>query len=128
MKPSTNPFSSLVLLVKKKDGSGCFCVYYRALNAITIKHDFPILTVDELLQKLGGATCLRELDLLQGYHQIQMCEGDISKGEFRTHQGHYDFQLVRFGLCNAPPSFQATMNAIFKPFLRQFVIVYFYDI
>jgi hypothetical protein len=87
IRPSTSPFSSPVLFVKKADDSWRFCVDFQALNDKMVKDKFPIPIVDELLDELKHARFFTKIDLQSGYQQVHMYPDDIEKQLFKDIKG-----------------------------------------
>ncbi|CAJ0944059.1 unnamed protein product [Ranitomeya imitator] len=106
------------------DGTNC----ERGLNAITIKNKYPLPLISELFDRLRGAKIFTKLDLQGAYNLIRIREGDEWKTAFNTRDGHYEYMVMPFGLCNAPGVFQDFVNDIFRDMLSTSVVVYLDDI
>ena len=72
VQPSSSPWSSPVVMVRKKDGTHRFCVDYRGLNSVTKLDTFPLPRIDDLLDQLGHSRYFSTLDLASGYWQIRV--------------------------------------------------------
>ena len=125
---STSPYGAPVFFVQEKTGKIRMVTDYRALNKISIKNRTALPNILELLDRLQEASIFTKIDLQSGFHLIRMAPEDIPKTAFRTKYGHFEFTVMPFGLCNAPATFQSTMNDIFREFLDTSVIVYLDDL
>lgn len=128
IKESESPWSSPVVLVKKKDGSWRFCVDYRRLNSITKKDVYPLPRIDDTLDCLSGAAYFSSMDLQSGYWQIEVDEADREKTAFITPEGLYEFKVMPFGLCNAPATFERMMDNLLRHLKWTMCLCYLDDI
>ncbi|BHF65275.1 hypothetical protein SprV_0200828500 [Sparganum proliferum] len=128
IRPSSSPWASPIVLVKKKDGSVRLCVDYRKLNAVTVKDSFPLPRIDTTLEALAGAACFSTLDLQSGYWQVEMAPEDRPKTAFSIPSGLYEFETMPFGLANAPATFQRLMASVLRDLCPTAWLVYLDDI
>nr|GEV79866.1 putative reverse transcriptase domain-containing protein [Tanacetum cinerariifolium] len=110
IRPSSSPWGAPTLFVKKKDGSFRMRIDYRELNKLMVKNRYPLSRIDDLFDQLQGSSVYSKIDLRSGYHQLRVREEDIPKTAFRTRYGHYEFQVMPFGLTSALAVFMDLMN------------------
>ena len=128
IRESHSPYSSPIVLVRKKNGSLRMCVDYRKLNAKTVRDAYPLPRIEESFDALQGASWFSTLDLASGFNQIGVTEEDKAKTAFITPFGLFEYNRMPFGLCNAPACFARLMQACLNEQIFQILLVYLDDI
>lgn len=128
IQPSCSPWAAPVVPVRKKDGSLRFCVDYRKLNDITAKDAYPLPRIDDALDSLTNAKLFSTLDLASGYWQVEIDAQDKCKTAFSTRHGLFEFNVLSFGLCNSPSTFQRLMDLVLADLQWTTCLVYLDDI
>ena len=104
------------------------CVDYRELNAQTEKDCYPLPRIDDVWPSLARAKFFSALDLLMGYHEVEVAPEDRHKTAFVTHKGLFIYNVMPFGLCNAPATFQRLMERVLGDLVGTKVLVYLDDV
>jgi hypothetical protein len=89
------------------------CVDYRSLNDVTVKNKCPLPCIEDLFNRMRGASVFSKIDLRSGYYQMKIRPSDIPKMDFSTQYGLYEFAVMSFGLTNAPAYFMDLKNKVF---------------
>ena len=128
IRPSTSPWASTIVLVRKKSGKIRPCVDYRRLNAVTVKDAFPLPRVSDCLDAVAGATLFSCFDVTSGYHQIPVRGSDVPKTAFCTKYGLFEYTSMPMGLTNSPATFQRLMEIALRGLQWHTCLIYLDDI
>ena len=129
IRPSKSPQTSPVFFITKKGGKKCMVQDYHHINDWTVKNNYPLPLILELVDRAGSAKVFTKLDLRWGYNNVRIKERDEWKAAFSTFEGSYKPLVMFFGLTNSPATFQTMMNEIFKDMIDEgMVIIYINDI
>ena len=128
IEPSNSPWSSPVILVRKKDGSYRFCADYRKLNLVTVKDVYPLPRIDDALSRLEKTRYFSSMDQQSGFWQIEVAPESREKTAFVTPDGLWQFKKMPFGLCNSPATFQRMMDIVLAGLKWDTCLVYLDDV
>jgi hypothetical protein len=131
IKDTESSYTCPVFYIHKKDGSYRLVQDYRGVNKWTECDVYPMPRIDLILDQLHGKTLFTALDIRDGYNNIRIKDGDQWKLAFKGPGGHYEPQVMFFGMSNTPAVFQHTMDQIFAPLQQMYpgcIFVYMDDI
>jgi len=127
IRPSKSPQTSLVFFVGKKDGSKWIVMDYHNLNNQTVKNNYPLPLITELIDNIGSKKVFTKMDLRWGFNNMRIKEGDKWKGAFTTYIGFFKLTVMFFGMTNLPATFQAMMNKILRDLINEGKVTVFVD-
>ena len=134
IEPSISPYASSFFFIKKKDGKLRPVQDYRTINSYTVRNQYPLPLISNLIRDLGGARLYTKFDVRQGYNNIRIKEADAHKAAFKTRRGLHQPRVMMFGLCNSPATFQNFMNDRYRSAIAKherlgtFIRIYMDDI
>ena len=127
IQSSNSPWCNAVVLVRKKDGSLCFCIDFRKLNSLTVKDSHPLPHICETLESLAGPAHYSMFN--SGFRQVPMDEESKQYIAFTLgSMGLYECESMPFGLCNAPPTFQRLMQNCLGGLNLTYCLIYLDDV
>jgi len=127
IRPSKSPQTSSVFFVGKKNRSKRIVIDYRNLNNQTVKNNYPLLLITDLIDNMGSKQVFTKIDLQWGFNNIRIKEGDEWKGVFMTHVGSFEPTVIFFGMTNSPATFSAMMNEILRDIINEGKVMAFVD-
>jgi len=127
IRPSKSPQTLLVFFMGKKDGKKRMVMDYHSLNEQTVKNNYPLLLITDLIDNMGGKKVFTKMDLQWGFNNIRIKERDKWKGAFTTHVGSFEPTVMFFGITNSPAMFQAMMNEILRDMINKGKVAAFVD-
>ncbi|CAI5674954.1 unnamed protein product [Oreochromis niloticus] len=127
-QPSNSGWAAPIVMVKKKDQSPRLCVDYRPLNERTLKDAYPLPRIQDTLDMLSTAKYFSTLDLTSGYWQVEMTPRARKAAAFCTRKRLFEWNVMPFGLCNAPATFQRLMDRVLAGLQWETCLVYLDDI
>ena len=128
IRPSTSPFASPIVLVRKRSGALRMCVDYRKVNARTIRDSYALPKIEDLFMTLSGAKYFTSMDLSKAYYQVPLSERAKKISAFTTPFGLFEFERLSFGLVNAPMTFQRLMEQCLSDMNLAELIIFLDDI
>jgi len=127
IRPSKSPQTAPVFFVGKKDGKKRMVQDYRYLNEWTVKNNYPLPLISDVLENIGTKKVFTKMNLRWGYNNVRIKEGDEWKAAFTTPEGSFEPMVMFFGLTNSPATFQAMMNELLRDLINTGKVAAFID-